>query len=122
MARGDTRHLKEGPLASNPYYLWGCHTPVRDALDTLRTEFLKYQLPEEEKAREIAREARTSARMCGCCGRELPAREPAYFGAKVYVGLLPVLRNRQIWEASYSERCCADRARRSGYPRREMTW
>jgi hypothetical protein len=102
MARGDTRHLEKGPLANDPHYLWGYHTPAQDTLDTLRKELLKHQLPEEEKAGELAREARESAKMCGCCGRELDAREPAYFGAKVYVGLRPVLRKRQIWEACYA--------------------
>jgi len=103
MARGDTRHLEEEPLASNSYYLGGYHTPVGDALDILRKKLLKYQLPEEKKARELAREARESARLCGCCGRQLPAREPAYFGAKVYIGLKPLLRKRQIWEPRYTQ-------------------
>jgi hypothetical protein len=75
---------------------------TRDALDTLRKELLKYRPPEEEKARQLAREARESARMCGCCSRELLACEPVYYGAKVYVGLLPLLRKRQIWEACYA--------------------
>jgi hypothetical protein len=103
MARGDTRHLEEGSPASNPHHLRGYRTPVRDALATLRKELLKYQLPEEEQARELAHEARERANLCGCCGRELLAREPAYFGAKVYVGLLPILRKRQIWAACYEE-------------------
>jgi hypothetical protein len=102
MARGDTRPLEMEPPASNRYHLWGYHTPVRDALDTLRKELLKYRPPEEEKARQLAREARESARMCGCCSGELLACEPVYYGAKVYVGLLPLLRKRQIWEACYA--------------------
>ena len=59
LARGDPRHLEGGPLTGNPNCLWSYHTPVRDALDTLRKELLRYQLPEEEKARELAR-ARSS--------------------------------------------------------------
>jgi hypothetical protein len=102
MARGDTRPVEKEPPASNRYHLWGYHTPVRDALETLRKELLKYRPPEEEKARQLAREARESARMCGCCSRELLACEPVYYGAKVYVGLLPLLRKRQIWEACYA--------------------
>jgi hypothetical protein len=101
MARGDTRHLEEGPLASNPHHLRGYRTPVTDALDTLRKELLKYQLSDEEQARALAHKAKESASLCGCCGRELLAREPAYFGAKVYVGLLPIFRERQIWAACY---------------------
>ena len=101
MARGDTRHLEEGPLASNPHHLRGYRTPVTDALDTLRKELLKYQLSDEEQARALAHKAKESASLCGCCGRELIAREPAYFGAKVYVGLLPIFRKRQSWVACY---------------------
>ena len=100
LARGDTRHLEEEPLTNNPFHTQEYHAPVRDALNTLRKELLKYQLPEEEKARELARMARESARMCGCCGRELLAREPVY-RCEVYVGMTPILRKRQIWAASY---------------------
>jgi hypothetical protein len=99
---GDTRHLEEGPLASNPYHPWSYHTPVRGALETLRKELLKHKHPEEKKARELALRASKSAGICGCCGRELPARESAYFGAKVYVGLRPLLRKQQIWEPCFA--------------------
>jgi len=120
IARGDTRYVEEGPLASNPYYLWGYHIPVRDALDTLRKELLMHQLPEEEKARELAHEARGSAKMCGCCGREMLAREPAYFGAKVYVGLRPLVRRRQIWEVCYARTVlCGSCAPEWLYPERD---
>jgi hypothetical protein len=101
IARGDTRHLEEGPLASNPHHLRGYRSPVRDALDTIRKELLKYQLSDEEQARALAHKARESASLCGCCGRELLAGEPACFGAEVYVGLLPIFRKRRIWAACY---------------------
>jgi hypothetical protein len=45
---------------------------------------------EEVLAWELAREARKTARWCGCCGRELTPKEPAHFGADVYVGMLPL--------------------------------
>jgi hypothetical protein len=101
MARGDTRHLEEERLASNPHHLRGYRTPVRDALDTLRKELLKYQLSDEEQARALAHKAKESASLCGCCGRELLAGEPGCFGAKVYVGLLPIFRKRQTWAPCY---------------------
>jgi hypothetical protein len=49
---------------------------------------------EEWEAGELAREARATARWCGCCGRELSSQEPAYFGAEVYVGMRPLDWNR----------------------------
>jgi hypothetical protein len=45
---------------------------------------------EEILAWELAREARKSARWCGCCGGELTPKEPAHFGADVYVDMLPL--------------------------------
>ena len=60
---------------------------VLQALDTLLEQAPDYRLPEEEGARKLAQEARKTAAVCGCCGRELSAHEPAYFGARVYVGM-----------------------------------
>jgi hypothetical protein len=100
LVRRDRRHVEEDLRLSNPYYdmyfrfIGNRELVVRDALDTLREELLKYRLPEEEKAWELAHEARESARMCGCCGKELSTREPAYLGAEVYVGMQYLPRNR----------------------------
>ena len=49
---------------------------------------------EELRAGELAREARETARVCGCCGRELPTSEPAYFGMEVYTGMWPLYWDR----------------------------
>jgi hypothetical protein len=62
-------------------------TFIQKALDPLRKELLNHRLPEEEEARKLAQEARKTAGVCGGCGRKLSANEPAYFGAKVYVGM-----------------------------------
>jgi hypothetical protein len=99
LVRGDRRNVEEDLRLSNPSYDMYFHfignreLVVRDVLDTLREELLKYRLPEEEKAWELAHEARESAQMCGCCGKELPTREPAYLGAEVYVGMQFLPRN-----------------------------
>ena len=60
-------------------------------LDALRRELLRYEVPEEVEARNLAYEASQSGGMCGCCGRKLDGREPAYFGAEVYVGMWPLI-------------------------------
>jgi hypothetical protein len=49
---------------------------------------------EEDDAQDLAREARTTAAVCGCCGRKLPSKEPTYFGAKVYVGMWALYYDR----------------------------
>jgi hypothetical protein len=47
-----------------------------------------FRAPDEEiDAQDFAREATKTARVCGCCGQKLPPDEPAFFGAKVYVGM-----------------------------------
>jgi hypothetical protein len=56
---------------------------------------------EELDAWDLAREARKTLRWCGCCGRELPTSEPAYFGADVYVGMRPL-----DWDGVRKPRIC----------------
>lgn len=59
----------------------------------IRLSFARAPL-EEFDAWELAREARKTARWCGCCGRELAPKVPAYFGARVYVGMWPLYWDR----------------------------
>jgi len=56
---------------------------------------------EEWEARELAREARATTSWCGGCGRDLASREPAYFGADVYVGMTPL-----YWDRVRKPRIC----------------
>jgi predicted nucleic acid-binding Zn ribbon protein len=57
---------------------------VLDEIDA--ADFLRAPM-EEDDAQDLARKARTTAAVCGCCGRKLSLEESAYFGAKVYVGM-----------------------------------
>ena len=51
--------------------------------------------PDEEiDAQDLAREATKTARVCGCCGQKLPPDEPAFFGAKIYVGMCSLYWDR----------------------------
>ena len=63
---------------------------------------------EELNAWELAREARKTARMCGCCGRELTLKEPAHFGADVYVGMWPL-----YWDRVSKPQICKPRYERT---------
>jgi hypothetical protein len=105
MIRGDKRYREEDPSLDESCYDFSHRTLVWRGLTTLFVELVEYWLPEELEASRLAREARGSAGMCGCCSRELSAREPAYFGAEVYVGMWPLSssysRKRQICEARY---------------------
>jgi hypothetical protein len=84
------QHEEEDPSLSDLFAPNGYRARVLDELEALHTEFLKYRLPEEERAWEVAYEARRRVRTCGFCGRELSSKEAAYLGAKVYVGMLPL--------------------------------
>jgi hypothetical protein len=67
----------------------------RGVLDSIiDMDFVSGAAIEEWEAGELAREARATARWCGCCGRELPSQEPAYFGVEVYVGMRPLDWNK----------------------------
>jgi hypothetical protein len=105
MARGDRGHLDEDRLLSDYYSYFGHRALVRDGLVTLHDEVLKYRLSEEAKAWRLAYDAHETAETCGCCGRELSVREPAYFGAEVYVGMWPLywdyVKKPQICKAHY---------------------
>jgi predicted nucleic acid-binding Zn ribbon protein len=91
MVRGDKRYREEDPSLDERYYDLGHRALVRRGLWTLFEELVgEYLLPEEVKAWSLACEARDSAGMCGCCGRELSAGEPAYFGVEIYVGMWPL--------------------------------
>jgi hypothetical protein len=75
---------------------------VLDEIDA--ADFLRAPM-EEVDAQDLARKARTTAAVCGCCGRKLPSKEPAYFGAKVYVGMWALywdrVRKPQICKLRY---------------------
>jgi hypothetical protein len=62
----------------------------RGVLDEIDSAVFTSAPLEELLAWELACEARKTARWCGCCGRELTRKEPAHFGADVYVGMLPL--------------------------------
>ena len=62
----------------------------RGVLDSIIELDLECGGMEEVEARERASLARATLRLCGCCGREFVSREPAYFGAEVYVGMMPL--------------------------------
>jgi Zn-finger nucleic acid-binding protein len=91
MVRGDRRYREEDPSLDERYYAFGHRALVWHGLWSLFAELVgEYVLPEEVKAWSLACEASDSAGMCGCCGRELYAGVPAYFGAEVYVGIWPL--------------------------------
>jgi len=74
----------------------------RGVLDSIiELDFVRGVAEEEWEARELAREARANARWCGCCGRDLLSQEPAYLGAKVYVGMSPL-----DWDRVSKPRIC----------------
>jgi hypothetical protein len=66
----------------------------RGVLDSIIELDLERGGMEEVEAGERAKEARATVRWCGCCGREFVSREPAYFGAEVYVGMMPLDWNK----------------------------
>jgi hypothetical protein len=66
----------------------------RGVLDSIIELDLECGGLEEVGARERAKEARATVRWCGCCGREFASREPAYFGAEVYVSMMPLDWNK----------------------------
>ena len=104
LLRGERERLEGTPLASLTYY-WDHHSLMRGALNAFDERLSKYRLPEEWEAWELAFKAHKTARLCGCCSRELSLEEPAYFGAKVYVGIEPLSWNRiskpRICESRY---------------------
>jgi hypothetical protein len=81
------QHVEESTSLGDLYDPKGHRARVFDELETLYTELLKYRLPEQERAWEVAHEAIQGVRICGFCGRELSPKEPVYLGAKVYVGI-----------------------------------
>jgi len=89
MLRGERKRLKDTPL-SDLTYSWDRGGLMWGGLQALRKKLVKYQLPEEHEAWNLAYEASQSAGLCGCCGYKLLAHEPAYFGAAVYVGTRPL--------------------------------
>jgi predicted nucleic acid-binding Zn ribbon protein len=75
---------------------------VLDEIDD--ADFLRAPM-EEDDAQDLAREARTTAAVCGCCGQKLPSKQPTYFGAQVYVGMWALnwdrVRKPQICKPRY---------------------
>lgn len=84
------QYMEEDSSLSDLFAPKRYRTRVSEELEALHMELLKYQLPEEERASEVAYEAIQGVRTCGFCGRELSPKEPAYLGAKIYVGMLPL--------------------------------
>jgi hypothetical protein len=84
------QHMEEDSSRSDLFAPNGYRARVSDELEALHTEFLKYRLPEEARASEVAYEAIQGVRTCGFCGRDLSLKEAAYLGAKVYVGMWPL--------------------------------
>jgi len=99
------QHVEEGSSLSGIYDPTGYRARVSDELEALHAELLKYRLPEEERAWEVAYEASGSVKTCGFCDRELSPNEPAYLGTKVYVGMWPLswdyVRKPQICKPLY---------------------
>jgi hypothetical protein len=58
------------------------------------TDFVRGAAEVEWEAGERARGARATVRWCGCCSRDLRSQESAYFGAEVYVGMMPLYWDR----------------------------
>src|SRR5215217_6108045 len=54
----------------------------RGVLDEILLEDFLHAPLEEDDAQDLAREASTKARVCGCCGRKLPANKPAFLGRR----------------------------------------
>jgi hypothetical protein len=77
----------------------------RGVLDKILLEDYLRAPDEEDDAQDLAREARKTAAVCGCCGRKLPSKELTYFGAKVYVGMWTLywdrVRKPQICKPRY---------------------
>jgi hypothetical protein len=59
------QHVEEDSSPSDLFAPKGYRARVFDELEALHTELLKYRLPEEDRAWEVAYEARGSVRMCG---------------------------------------------------------
>ncbi len=66
----------------------------------MHTHFMQAPL-EEDDAESLAREARRTAGLCGCCAQTLYPENPAYFGVKIYVGMTPLL-----WDQTSKPRIC----------------
>src|SRR5215217_829769 len=74
---------------------------LHGVLDEIDSAALTRVPLEELLAWELARKARKTARWCGCCGRELNPKEPAHFGADVYVGMWPL-----YWDHASKPQIC----------------
>ena len=107
------QHVEEDSSLSDLFAPNGYRARVSDELEALQMELLKYQLPEERRASKVAYEAIQGVRTCGFCGRDLSPKEPAYLGAKVYVGMWPLSwdysRKPQIGKPLYVDTvlCCS---------------
>jgi hypothetical protein len=66
----------------------------RGVLDSIIELDLNRGGMEEVEAGELAKEARATVRLCGCCGWEFVSRASVYFGAEVYIGMMPLDWNK----------------------------
>src|SRR5215213_4602995 len=80
----------------------------RGVLDEILLEDCLRAPLEEDEAQDLAREASKTATVCGCCGRKLPSNEPAFFGAKVYVGMWAL-----YWDRVSKPQICKPRLERT---------
>ena len=105
MLRGEREQLERSPVLDY-VYSWDRRSLMWGALKAFDEKLSKYQLSEEREAWELAYDANRTAGLCGGCGRELSLKEPAHFGAQVYVGMEPLLWNRldkpQICQPRYA--------------------
>ncbi len=107
MLRGERERLEGSPLADLAYS-WGRRGLMWGALNALQEKLSRYKLPEERAARKLARAARQTAGLCGCCGQELSLDDHVYSGAEVYVGMEPLL-----WSLGNKPRICESRYERT---------
>jgi len=80
----------------------------RGVLDEILLENYLRAPDEEDEAQYLAREASKTATVCSCCGRKLPSNEPAFFGAKVYVGMWAL-----YWDRVSKPQICKPRLERT---------
>jgi hypothetical protein len=80
----------------------------RGVLDEIVLEDFLRAPDEEDDAQDLACEAHKTASLCGCCGHELHSEEPAYFGAKVYVGMWTL-----YWDRVSKPQICKPRYERT---------
>jgi hypothetical protein len=80
----------------------------RGVLDEIVLEDILRAPLEEDDAQDLARQAHKTASVCGCCGRKLTFKQPAYLGAEVYVGMWAL-----YWDRVSKPQICKPRYERT---------